>query len=115
MDVGIHRATVVEEFVEGCLDRIGEDDPEEEHLFRDLWEDENQRESLKKGGIGNVVVNKVVRMFTRKAVGRAMKSTKSASGKRKKDGPQEGFRQGQERCLVSLPGVEDQGGVYVGF
>jgi hypothetical protein len=41
-------------------------------------------EGLKMGGIGNVVVNTVVRMFTRKAVGRAMKSAKSASGKRKK-------------------------------
>jgi len=34
----------VEGFVEGCLERIGEDDPEEERLFRDLWEDETQRE-----------------------------------------------------------------------
>ena len=33
----------VEGFVEGCLERIGEDDPEEERLFRDLWEDETQR------------------------------------------------------------------------
>jgi hypothetical protein len=37
--------------VEGCLERIGEDHPEEELLFRDLWEDETQRdvviESLK--------------------------------------------------------------------
>jgi len=37
--------------VEGCLDRIGEDDPDEEQLFRDLFEDETQRdvviESLK--------------------------------------------------------------------
>jgi hypothetical protein len=30
--------------VEGCLERIGEDNPEEEDLFRDLWEDETQRE-----------------------------------------------------------------------
>ncbi len=41
----------IEGFVEGCLERIGEDDPEEEWLFRDLWEDESQRdlvvESLK--------------------------------------------------------------------
>jgi hypothetical protein len=41
----------VEGFVEGCLQRIGEDDPEEEQIFRDLWEDESQRdvviESLK--------------------------------------------------------------------
>ena len=34
----------VEGFVEGCLERIGEDDPEEERLFRDLWEDETKRE-----------------------------------------------------------------------
>ena len=32
----------VEGFVEGCLERIGEDDSEEERLFRDLWEDETQ-------------------------------------------------------------------------
>jgi hypothetical protein len=34
----------VEGFVEGCLERIGEDEPDEEQLFRDLWEDETQRE-----------------------------------------------------------------------
>jgi hypothetical protein len=34
----------IEGWVEGCLERIGEDDPEEERLFRDLWEDETQRE-----------------------------------------------------------------------
>ena len=34
----------VEGWVEGCLERIGEDDPDEEQLFRDLWEDETQRE-----------------------------------------------------------------------
>jgi hypothetical protein len=34
----------VEGWVEGCLERIGEDDPDEELLFRDLWEDETQRE-----------------------------------------------------------------------
>jgi hypothetical protein len=39
---------------------------------------------IENGGIGNVVVNTVVRMFTRKAVGRAMKSAKSASGEHKK-------------------------------
>ena len=31
-------------WVEGCLERIGEDQPEEELLFRDLWEDETQRD-----------------------------------------------------------------------
>jgi hypothetical protein len=39
------------------------------------------------GGMGNLVVNTVVRMFTRKAVGKAMKSAKPASGKSKKAGP----------------------------
>jgi hypothetical protein len=34
----------VDGWVEGCLERIGEDNPEEEQLFRDLWEDETQRE-----------------------------------------------------------------------
>jgi hypothetical protein len=34
----------VEGWVEGCLERIGEDDPDEEQLFRDLWDDEIQRE-----------------------------------------------------------------------
>ena len=35
----------VEGFIEGCLERIGEDDPEEEQIFRDLWE-ETQREVM---------------------------------------------------------------------
>ena len=34
----------VEGWIEGCLERIGEDHPEEEQLFRDLWEDDTQRE-----------------------------------------------------------------------
>ncbi len=34
----------VDGWVEGCLERIGEDDPDEELLFRDLWEDETQRD-----------------------------------------------------------------------
>jgi hypothetical protein len=29
-----------------CLERIGEDNPEEEWLFRDLWEDETQGEEV---------------------------------------------------------------------
>jgi hypothetical protein len=33
-------------YVEGCLERIGEDYPEEEQLFRDLWSDETQREVM---------------------------------------------------------------------
>jgi hypothetical protein len=38
------------------------------------------------GGMGNVVVNAVVRTLTRKAVGKAMKGAKAAGGK-KKSGP----------------------------
>src|ERR687896_1171332 len=34
----------VDGWVEGCLERIGEGDPDEERLFRDLFEDETQRE-----------------------------------------------------------------------
>ena len=34
----------VDGWVEGCLERIGEDYPEEELLFRDLFEGETQRE-----------------------------------------------------------------------
>jgi hypothetical protein len=49
------------------------------------------------GGIGNAVVNTVVRKFTRKAVGKAMKTAKSASGKRKKAGPKmEGSAKGKQ-------------------
>ena len=29
----------VKGFVEGCLERIGEDDREREHFLRDLWEE----------------------------------------------------------------------------
>ena len=28
------------------MERIGEDDPEDEALFRDLWEDEGERETV---------------------------------------------------------------------
>jgi hypothetical protein len=40
------------------------------------------------GGMGNAVVNTIVRMFTRKAVGKAMKSAKKSTdaGKGKRDG-----------------------------
>jgi hypothetical protein len=34
----------IEGWVEGCLERMGEDHPDEEQVFRDLWEDETQRE-----------------------------------------------------------------------
>jgi hypothetical protein len=36
----------IEGFVEGCLERIGEDDPDEEQLFRDLWDEETHREAV---------------------------------------------------------------------
>jgi len=36
----------IDGFVEGCLERIGEDDPDGEALFRDLWEDEGERETV---------------------------------------------------------------------
>jgi hypothetical protein len=32
--------------LKGCLEKIGEDDPEEEQIFRDLWEDKTQREMV---------------------------------------------------------------------
>jgi hypothetical protein len=51
---------------------------------------------LKIGGIGNVVVNTAVRMVTRKAVGKDMKSAKSASGERKKDGTTKGSAKGKK-------------------
>ena len=34
----------VEGFIEGCLERIGEDNPDEGDRFQDLWDDETQRE-----------------------------------------------------------------------
>jgi hypothetical protein len=42
--------------------------------------------------MGNVVVNTIVRMFSRKAVGKAMKSAKKSLGdkKSKQDGGQKG-------------------------
>jgi hypothetical protein len=35
----------VEGFVEGCLERIGEDDPDEEHFLRDIWGEGEDRGS----------------------------------------------------------------------
>jgi hypothetical protein len=34
----------IQGWVEGCLETIGEDDPGQEQVFRDLWEDETQHE-----------------------------------------------------------------------
>jgi C4-type Zn-finger protein len=36
----------IEGFIEGCLERIGENNTNEERLFRDLWEDETQRDTV---------------------------------------------------------------------
>ena len=36
----------VEGFVEGCLERIGEDYPEDETIFRALWEYDAEKEAL---------------------------------------------------------------------
>jgi hypothetical protein len=40
------RLAIEERYIEGYLERIGDVDPEEERLFRDLWDDETQREVL---------------------------------------------------------------------
>jgi hypothetical protein len=42
------------------------------------------------GGMENVVVNAVVRTLTHKAVGKAIKTAKSSSGKKKRTGPKKG-------------------------
>jgi hypothetical protein len=36
----------IEGFVEGCLERIGEDDAEGEDLVRDMWEDDSEKETV---------------------------------------------------------------------
>jgi hypothetical protein len=44
----------VEGFVEGCLERIGEDDPDEEGFLRGIWEEGDDREFVLealKGGV----------------------------------------------------------------
>jgi hypothetical protein len=35
-----------EGFVEGCLERIGEDDAEGEDLLRDMWDDDSEKETV---------------------------------------------------------------------
>jgi hypothetical protein len=46
-----------EGWVEGCLERIGEDDPDEELLFRYLFEDETQREVVLESSKGDYEVS----------------------------------------------------------
>jgi hypothetical protein len=41
---------------------------------------QRERRTRQMGGMGNVVVNTIVRMFTRKAVGKAMKFAKKSTG-----------------------------------
>lgn len=48
------------------------------------------------GGTGNAVADTVVRMLTRKVVGKAMKTIKSDSGKRKKSGTKKGSAKGKK-------------------
>ncbi len=36
----------IEGFVESCLERIGEDDPEGEDLMRDMWENDSEKETV---------------------------------------------------------------------
>jgi hypothetical protein len=40
-------AACFEAFVQGCLETIGEDNPEAEQLFRGLWEYETQRDVVR--------------------------------------------------------------------
>jgi len=48
------------------------------------------------GGMGNVVMNAVVRTLTHKAVGKAIKTAKSSSGKKKRTGPKKGSAKGKQ-------------------
>ena len=61
------------------------------------------------GGIGNVVVNAMVRTLTRKAVGKAMKSAKSTGGMRKKAGSKKGFAKDKKgtRCVGRGSRIEE--------
>jgi hypothetical protein len=36
----------IEGFVEGCLERIGEDDAEGEDLLRDMWDDDSEKDTV---------------------------------------------------------------------
>ena len=36
----------IEGFVEGCLERIGEDDAEGEDLLRGMWDDDSEKETV---------------------------------------------------------------------
>jgi hypothetical protein len=68
------------------------------------------------GGIGNVVVNAVVRTLTRKAVGKAIKSAKGRERQGEVWAQEEGFGEGQaKRRPVSRPGAQKRGGSRVGF
>jgi hypothetical protein len=46
----------VEGFVEGCLERIGKDDPHEEYFLRGIWEEGDDREFVLEALKGRVKV-----------------------------------------------------------
>jgi hypothetical protein len=57
------------------------------------------------GGMGNVVVNAVVRTLARKAMGKAMKSAKAAGGKKKKSGRRRRvWRRANEQAIGEFTG-----------
>lgn len=55
------------------------------------------------GSIGDVVVNTIVRMFTKKAVGKAMKSAKSLGGAKAKKGKRGGAKKKSARTGQNRP------------
>jgi hypothetical protein len=60
------------------------------------------------GGMGNVVVNAVVRKLTRKAVGKAMKGANAADGKKKKLGRRRRVRRrANDEALGDLAGSRE--------
>jgi hypothetical protein len=73
LDYGLFylRPAIEERYIEGCLERIGEDDPEEQQLFRDLWDDETQQEavieSLKADSVRSGRGGGLLRVFERSA------------------------------------------------
>ena len=60
------------------------------------------------GGIGNVVVNTIVRMFTRKAVSKAMKSSKK--GKASRAPARRETPRARETAIKRTTGPEEEAG-----
>ena len=67
------------------------------------------------GGMENVVVNAVVRTLTHKAVGKAINTAKSSSGKKREPDQSRVPRRARKVRGESLLGVEERGGLSVGF